>query len=173
MRFLEKDLEQIIYEQHTSGSDFLYERGLNFQGKCFRQKKIGNYGIADLIFAEKPYFHTHWKRHQKGIINVVELKKDKISVSSFFQAVGYLKGVQRYLKKRGVFYDYNYVITIIGSEIDTSSTISFLPDFFIYHEESDKDEYPKFCVQMFTYKYEIDGISFHEVGNYSLTNEGL
>ncbi len=44
MKFLEKDLEQIIFE---SGMDSLNERGLYIRGKRLRQVRIGNYGIAD------------------------------------------------------------------------------------------------------------------------------
>ena len=55
MRFLEKDLEQII---HESGMDQLNERGLPIDGKMFRQMRIGNYGIADLITVTRPMYET-------------------------------------------------------------------------------------------------------------------
>ena len=45
MTFLEKDLEQIIFE---TPKEKLQEKGLVIKGKLLRQIKIGNYGIADL-----------------------------------------------------------------------------------------------------------------------------
>lgn len=173
MKFLEKDLERIIFDLYESNRDFLGERGLDFMGKCLRQKKIGNYGIADFIFVDHPYYHKHFGKHMKGLINIVELKKDNISVSSFFQAVGYLKGVQRYLSERGFLGNYNYQITIIGPCIDEKSTIAFLPDFFIHPEESEIGDFPKLNIELYTYDYRHDGIFFNSIEDYVLKNEGL
>ena len=53
MKFLEKDLEQIIFE---SGRDSLRERGLSISGKLLRQLRIGNYGIADLVEFVRPQY---------------------------------------------------------------------------------------------------------------------
>ena len=53
MKFLENDLEEIIY---TSGRDVLEQRGLTINGKLLRQVKIGNYGIADLIEFQRPFY---------------------------------------------------------------------------------------------------------------------
>ena len=46
MSFLEKDLEDIIFE---TDNDLLFEHGLFIDGQKKRQVRIGNYGIADLI----------------------------------------------------------------------------------------------------------------------------
>lgn len=173
MNFLEKDLEQIIFEQHESKSGFLADRGLNFSGKCYRQKRIGNYGIADLIFIEKPSYTKCYLDHIKGVINIVELKKDKISVSSFFQALGYVKGVHSFLKKKGLEDYFDFKITLIGSEIDLNSTLCYLPDFLGFDSNPLIGEYSRLGLELYTYTYKIDGINFKNEWGYKLANEGL
>jgi len=90
MKFLEKDLEQIIYE---ADNDSLNEKGLLVTGKCYRQLRIGNYGVADLVYVDMPKYCKSARMHMNGKITIVELKKDKVSVSSFFQALNYVKGI--------------------------------------------------------------------------------
>jgi hypothetical protein len=50
MDFLEKDLEDIIFD---SPNEELRKRGLNIWGKKKRQLNIGNYGRADIITYDK------------------------------------------------------------------------------------------------------------------------
>jgi hypothetical protein len=50
MKFLEKDLEEIIF---NSCKIKLCNRGLTLPEKIKRQVRIGNYGVADLIGFEK------------------------------------------------------------------------------------------------------------------------
>ena len=74
MKFLEKDLEQIIYE---SSNKLLREKGLNIRGKKYRQLRIGNYGIADIISV---------RRYEDCLyINIYELKKSKNTAYLFHQ----------------------------------------------------------------------------------------
>jgi hypothetical protein len=94
MDFLEKNLEQIIYESDT---DILSERGLVIYGKLIRQVQIGGYGIADLIEYERPRFDKSVGRIIKGHINILELKKNYVDCGTFLQAIKYLKGISRYL----------------------------------------------------------------------------
>ena len=51
MKFLEKDLEDIIFE---APREELAKRGLHIEGKMYRQLRIGNYGIADLVTIQRP-----------------------------------------------------------------------------------------------------------------------
>jgi hypothetical protein len=171
MDFLEKDLEEIIY---TSDKELLGERGLYISGRLYRQLKIGNYGIADLVELRRPCAHNAQVSHiMKGLINVIELKKDKVGISAFLQALGYLKGIKRYLQKRGIDAHYNYSITLIGSCVDESSTFIYLPNMLsINTENSIKDE-PEFGLYLYEYKYGIDGIRFVDVEECSLINEGF
>jgi hypothetical protein len=171
MEFLEKDLEQIIYE---ASSDELQERGLYLGGKLYRQLRIGNYGIADLVEFRRPRVHDYFKHHKiKGLINVIELKKEKVGISAFLQALGYLKGIKRYLEKRDMHFNYNYSITLIGSEVDSNSTFIYLPDMFYMDTEKDIDHFPDFELSLYKYKYKLDGIHFEIVEGYKLINEGF
>ena len=171
MKFFEKDLEEIIY---LSDKDKLSDRGLHLYGKLKRQLRIGNYGIADLVEHKRPYYHTYALRCMKGEINVLELKKDKIGVSAFFQSLNYIKGIQAYLEKHNKEDLYNYRITLIGSEIDTNSSFCYLGDLFSCDiEEQYLDTDAKITIDVFTYHYGLDGIEFKQITNYNLTDKGF
>jgi hypothetical protein len=171
MKFLEKDLEEIIY---LSDRDKLSDKGLTDYGKFYRQLRIGNYGVSDIISISKPYYHSGFKTKMKGIITIYELKKDKVSVSSFFQALGYLKGIITYLEKRNKDHLFNYEICLIGKEIDLDSTICYLPSIFNFDiSENDIDLQSKTSVKIYTYNYTIDGLEFNSCEDYNLINKGF
>jgi len=150
MKFLERDLEEII---ETTNREDLIESGLEITGKLFRQLRIGNYGIADLITIEKgfekgfdgEYYHFFY-------VTVYELKKDKISMSAYLQAIGYAKGIQSFIRKRFNSECY-FDIVLIGKKINTDSELCYLPDIF--------DN-----VRFYTYEFRIDGLKFQEQKNY-------
>lgn len=171
MKFLEKDLEQIIYD---ADKELLAEKGLIIEGKIKRQLRIGNYGIADLVEFKRPYYCNYFKRMLKGEIIVYELKQEKIGISAFLQALGYLKGIKTYLQRKGSAKYYNYSITLIGKSIDINSTYTYLTD-FIGEIDEFKEIYegPMFSVHNYTYSYDLDGISFTREQNYNLTNPGF
>jgi hypothetical protein len=172
MKFLEKDLEQIICKTDASK---LQEKGLPLYGKLLKQVRIGNYGIADLVTIEKPYYNEMFKCHFKGIITVYELKKDKISVSAFFQAVRYIKGIQRFLEKSNhniALNHFNFRIRLIGSEIDLDSSLIYLADLLtddIGDYEINTED--RTFIDFYTYDINIDGLNFKEHSGYELTNE--
>lgn len=160
MKFLEKDLEQIIFE---ADNDQLQERGLNISGKKLRQVTIGNYGVADLITFERDYVEP-WRGHSIKV-TVYELKKENINISTFLQALGYLRGIQRYLDRGRFVYDtVNYGIVCIGKTIDTSSAYTYLPEFLISET---------FTLKNYTYDFKIDGISFEDHEGFKLVKEGF
>lgn len=161
MKFLEKDLEQIIFE---ADNDQLQERGLEIKGKKIRQLNIGNYGIADLVTFERNYIPS-WRGHSITI-TVYELKKDNINISTFLQALGYLKGITRYFEKTGLFdgETINYGIVCIGKTFDTNSTYAYLTDFL---------QYEQFSLKNYIYDFKIDGITFSDKENFKLINEGF
>lgn len=171
MNFFEKDLEEIIY---LSDKDKLSDRGLNLHGNLKRQLKIGNYGIADLIEIQKPYYDGYFKQKYKGVINIIELKKDKIGVSTFFQAINYLKGIKTYLEDKDKLHLFNFKITLIGKEVDLNSSFCFLGDLFssdlggteLYNDH-------KIQVELYKYSYGLEGLEFKEIYNYNLTNKGF
>jgi hypothetical protein len=171
MEFLEKDLEEIIY---LSDKRMLSDRGLYIDSKLKRQLRIGNYGIADLVAIARPYYSPCYKRFYKGTINIIELKSKKISVSTFFQALNYLKGIQTYLEQRGHDSYYNYKITLIGKDLDTSSSFCYLGDLLCSHiYDQDFESETLVTVDLMTYRYELDGLHFDQVTGYNLTNKGF
>lgn len=165
MKFLEKDLEEIIW---NADKELLSERGLTLSGTLKRQLRIGNYGIADLVnFAKPDYGFKNNERilYGHGYVQVIELKNESISISAFLQAIRYLKGIQSYLKKRDFdTRDFKFIITLIGRKIDTNSDMIFLPDIIASE---------KISVEIYTYSYDLDGITFNEECFYKLQNEGF
>lgn len=155
MKFLEKDLEEIIF---NADRNELVRRGLIISGKIFRQLRIGNYGIADLVTVKRV---TPWDTDEPIlIIRVYELKKEKISMSAFLQVIGYVKGIESYIKQRGFSFDVRYEIIVIGKQVDNNSSVCYLPDIFP-------------TVRFYKYKYDVDGLRFYKINNYRLTKEGF
>lgn len=158
MEFFEKDLERIIYEADSLD---LCDRGLVLAGKLKRQLKIGNYGIADLVHLDRPIF-SNGEIFVKGVITIIELKKDTISVSALVQALRYTKGITRYLKKNNpsILNYFDIKIYLIGRRIDKNSDLIYAPDIF-------KN------VRFFTYDYTLKGLIFTEIRDYKLIDEGF
>lgn len=161
MRFIEQDLEEIIFNADPS---LLEERGLYMHHtKLFRQLKIGNYGIADLVGFDKCLRCPQTNEIVRdNSITIYELKKDAINLDALMQGLKYLKGIQSYLDKRGC--DYIIHLVLIGQNIDLTTNISFIPDTF------------KTCngdIDFFTYSYELDGLFFKQISGYKLINEGF
>lgn len=162
MSFLEKDLENIIWE---SDNEKLREKGLKIYGKKFRQIRIGNYGVADLITVERKidcYFNNFLD------ITVYELKKEKAGISAFLQAIRYCKGIQTYMlnKRSSTLFKLN--IVLCAKNIDTESDYIFISDLI------SSDEYEKICsVHNYSFNYGIDGIVFKQKQNYNLIDKGF
>jgi hypothetical protein len=158
MDFLEKNLEDIIYETE---SELLSGRGLSLYGKKYRQPRLGNYGTADIVFIRKSYKEDYSDIIPFIVVNILELKQSKIDHAAFLQAIRYCKGVKAYFEHRGVFNDIEikFEITLIGREI-TKSEFCYLPDFM----EN---------IRIFTYQYDFNGISFKQHDGYKLSAEGF
>ena len=157
MEFLEKDLEQVIYE---ADRDLLFEKGLGISGKLYRQKNLGGYGIADLI-SVKRCAHPYGSYLR---VTIYELKQQKIGIAAFLQAIGYAKAIQHYFNKRG-FLQYSLNIALIGKELDMTGTFCFLPD--VLCNVSDYERFGTIdSVSFYTYKYELNGISFTDHSGY-------
>jgi hypothetical protein len=177
MEFLEKDLEEIIY---LSDKRKLSDRGLYLMGHLKKQLKIGNYGIADLVEIERPFYpkksvnQIFGTTHFKGCINVIELKKDKIGVSTFFQALNYLTGIKTYLAQRGLEQLFNYKITLIGKDVDLNSSFCYLGDIFDNDLQCISiDSESLVSVKLYKYSYGIEGLEFHEISDYNLKVKGF
>ena len=123
MRFLEKDLEQIVYENLLTdkGCKLLSERGLNIHDKkpykVYRQKKIGNYGIADLITVNR------YPGSNCIEIIIYEFKKDLIDIDSLIQINKYIHGVKRFFGQRTMNIELSISGKLIGRKICTSDSV--------------------------------------------------
>lgn len=175
MRFLEKDLEQVIYEATDEQINCLYLSGIRK-----RQLLIPGYGIPDLLFfkrVSKRYIDSEEQSvntYSVGLeITVCELKKDKIGISAFLQAVRYCKGIRSYLESRG-FENFVFKIVLIGKEIDKSGSFIYLTDLI----QEDVDEFNDYefnkslkTVDFFTYNYGFNGIEFKRECDYRSSND--
>lgn len=159
MQFLEKDLEDIIFE---SSKEKLKEKGLNIKGKLLRQVRIGNFGIADLIsfkketsvYPEATYHHIN--------ITVYELKQNELNTNALAQASRYITGIKEYFKHRNFFTEcvVEYNIVLIGSKIDKDSDFVYLCNYINN-------------LDVYTYSYDLDGITFKVYGSWYLNNNGF
>lgn len=158
MDFLEKNLEEIIFfaSQSEDGRKKLSERGLDINGRMFRQVDLGSYGRIDLLSVElcRSKYTGFWILY----LEVYELKRNIINTSALMQGCRYLTGINelmRYL--RGKFKDFDDKIfletslILIGESFDSQSDFSFL-----YNELHDN-------IQVYTFKYDLDGITFEYV----------
>ena len=187
MNFLEKDLEDIIFE---TDNDLLFEHGLFIDGQKKRQVRIGNYGIADLITCSRRECDLHSVRiGNYGIadlitcsrrecdlhsypstyldITVFELKKDILDNNAFFQAIKYARGIQSYLEYRKIE-NYTINITLIGKELNLHDDFIYIPS--LIHSEYIFKQLASFNI--YTYSYEFDGIQFEKQYDYVLKNNG-
>ena len=174
MKFLENDLEEIIY---TSGRDVLEQRGLTINGKLLRQVKIGNYGIADLIEFERPTYDCNGGEFFiPGRITIYELKKEQVGIAALLQALSYVKGVQQYLQSKNKSDQYIIDIVLIGKTIDEKGSFCFIENLLSikndYHDKNTYIEEPG-IISFYTYKYGIDGLFFENMQGYDLTNKGF
>ena len=159
MNILEKDIEEIIYNTDTRS---LSSRGLYLSGNRYRQLRIGNYGVADIVTIDRVSLSKDF------IISVYELKKEWIEHYTFWQSIRYLKGIQRYFEKRDFdpeLYVYRvfYKIILIGKSLKTSSDFVYATYLLTGNMTLD----------FYTYSYKWDGISFNHQHSYKLINEGF
>jgi len=149
MDFLEKDLEDIIF---NTPNEKLFDRGLAIHSGSvkLRQVNIGNYGICDLI---------SYKRTNEYLqIQLFELKKNVIDINTFNQVCRYARGIQHYLKNRGVK---NVIeIILIGKQINKNDSLLYFQNLF-----------SNVCI--YTYEFDFDGISFISHQDYILNNPGF
>jgi len=170
MNFLEKDLENIIWE---SDNEKLQNKNLPIEGKKYRQLRIGNYGILDLMTISKDYIWCDIKYKTVPCIDITvyELKKEKVGISAFLQAVKYCKGIQSYIKTKGYEGHYKIHIVLSAKEVDLNSDFIYLTDLF-NHKYSDSLRKIN-SVSFYSFSYDIDGIIFKKHENYDLIQNGF
>lgn len=170
MEFLEKDLEDIIYNAllSTNGASKLNKKGLeSFYQKPYvlkRQLKIGNYGVCDLITLDRRVVHKN-EVIENGTLTLYELKKGEINNSTLIQSLRYIRGIINYLSKRNSLKGYNINIVLIGRSINMGDWIY---SSLLYGTS-------KIQVETYKYSYGLDGLEFDYVNlcNYKLTHEGF
>lgn len=167
MDFLEKDLEEIIFNADRKE---LSKRGLTIKGRLKRQLRIGSYGVADLVSLEVKRYQNFAESgfDYRLNITVYELKKDRIGISTFAQAMNYVKGIESYLMERykSVFLDWRVKVVLIGREIQKEGSFIYFPD-LLYTKDQEQ------FLQNYTYSYNELGIYFDQHSLYTLTNEGF
>ena len=166
MEFLEKDLEEIIY---NADKDLLAKKGLYINGILKRQLRIGNYGVADLVTFKREYDERYYSTRRfipVLRVTVYELKKENINISAFLQALCYVKGIDRFFEKRNFNFPVIFNIVLIGKQIDKNSSFIYLTDYLFNRDMSD-------FLDLYTFKYNIDGIQFKIESDYKLTDEGF
>lgn len=171
MDFYEKDLEEIIFNAEPQQ---LEDRGLyTHHTHLLRQFQIGNYGRCDLLGFTRGRWNPVYNFWMPGEITIYELKKDQLSVSAFFQAIRYLRGVISYLEQRDKLHEYNFKIVLIGRETNdfqNKSDLIYLPDIFYSNSEFQTGNT---SVEIMTYSFDLNGINFKEYNSYKLTKEGF
>lgn len=144
MKFLEKNLEDIIFETDNKK---LFERGLPIFGKKLRQVNLGSYGIADLICFERS--------KDQIIVTVIELKKDCVNLDALIQALRYVEGIKNYFRLRKFYKKSNikYVIRLCGSKISNQKEIALITS-------NISDDF--LLIDSHKYEYDVDGLRFTE-----------
>lgn len=162
MEFLEKDLEDIIWDaaKGEKGRDLLSDRGLEISGKLMRQVKLDAYGTADLISIsiDGP------RLYRQVEVIVYELKKDLIDISALMQACRYATGIERFFDKNisNRRFSAEIKIRLIGKRIELNG------DFVLLY-----NMISSFC-EIYTYSYGIDGIHFdYKMPSYCRSNENI
>lgn len=174
MNFLEKDLEQVIYE----APDSFIKANFGVKGKRYRQQKIGMYGRSDLILIDRKHSMTFDYDNKKidiyecGLeITIFELKRDQLNADTMLQAIRYAKGIKMFLEERD-FYNYYFKIILCGRSIDSYSNFIYMADLFNNQEEGciiDFNTQIK-SIDIYTYNYEFDGLKIKPEYGYHVTN---
>lgn len=155
MTFLERELEDIIYENSSFEENRQYLQSRNFpimdHGVMLRQVDLSEYGIADLIDVFIGWKRKGYERFIK--IDIYELKKEEVNWDTFHQAVKYMRGVKLFLREYFPNHRLFLHTYLIGKTIDVKSNFCFTPSVF--------DN-----ISVYTYKYAIDGLSFKEEEGY-------
>jgi len=166
MDFYESDLEDIIWDcfKTPEGVDKLCEKGLHLikPSRSFRQLRLGNYGIADLVTFDKSHYKIQDEIVAEVTITIYELKKDQIKLDSLVQLCRYMKGVKRYFGARGCQLKYSDIRgVLIGKSLNV--------DDWVYLTDHIQEK-----IDFYTYEYSIDGMSFeHKNCDFHLIEEGF
>lgn len=150
---LESELEDYLFQKANITAIAEIIPGYS---KLYRQLEIGNcYGRADLVCCTitDPVA-------QCATVEVIELKKDIINISTLDQAAGYVAGLDKFFEEKLPDYAITFNVCLVGGSIDLSSN-------FIYACKLIEN------LRLYTYELSLtEGISFKEIKphNYSRRN---
>lgn len=160
MNVLEKEIEDMIWHGLQENRPLLRKKGLwVWENTIYlRQVDLGSYGIADLIG-----FNVQPKQDGFRYINVhiIEIKKEEVNSTTFFQAIRYARGITRLIEKKLKNTTCICGISLIGKTIDNKSDFVYLPDI---------------CNNVALYTYSLDfqhGITFTREFDYYARNESF
>lgn len=160
MEIPEKELENIIVNTDRKK---LHERGLCFippeeetNVKVMRQTYLSDAGRSDVIMAHRVYSEA--RNRTVLVINVIELKKDKLSIDTVSQVLKYVYAIFIYLTEERGLEEESFEINpiIIGQRV--MDDLGFVPQ--ILNIDSNTGTINRFGV--FTFRYDIDGLVFKE-----------
>lgn len=163
MNILEKEIEEIIFKTAQTDNDALIERGLYLRGTPILHPDLGDYGIPDIITYHfwKDQYCAIGESERKLQIQIIELKKECINISTLLQAIRYYKGINTFIDERwgnSFNIDIEYEIILIGKYVDKRDDFIYIPDLFRN-------------IKIYTYKIDlINGITFKSEHDYSLIN---
>jgi hypothetical protein len=141
MKFLEKNLEDIIFETDNSR---LNERGFVIFGRKYRQVRLGDAGVCDIITI------VYSKKTKKHHITIYELKKDNVNIDTYFQALRYANELENLILKRGLNIDNIKIqIMLCGQQVYGDKNLINILNFYRDH------------VACFSYYYDFDGLQFN------------
>lgn len=122
LNILEKDLEDYIYNlsQTREGRDKMLKDGIDIPCPLYRQVRIGDSGIADLIgFCLEPKDLNVWDT-DNIFVEVMELKKGIINLNTLLQACRYARCLMNSLAEDFSGHTFTPRITLIGDNINYS-----------------------------------------------------
>lgn len=131
MDILENELEDIIYQMFQDKSHLLSEIQCS-SGKVLRQVNLKGYGRMDLVnISHSCSIGNGNKKIRYWNIDVIELKRGKISFTELGQLCRYMKGVRRYIKSLEVSDKNHFIVNgiLIGKGIETNGDFVYLLDY--------------------------------------------
>lgn len=144
MGLVENDIEDLIFNKFNepNGIEYLDNLGLSVSGdKVFRQVRLNNWKIADLVFIKSTDRHIH--------VDVFELKLGRIDFAALHQVDGYVAIIEASLMKMvedGGIDTYSISTVLIGSCVSRLVYLSAMkskhnPRVFIYTCRNEKIEF--------------------------------
>lgn len=151
MEILENELEEMIYSASVCD---LQRRGLHVFGHKMRQVNLGAYGRLDMLYVNRG------NDFNPVSIKIIELKKDKLNATAFWQATRYAAGIKHWMRINRPDVDFEISILLIGKEIDVQGDFCFTADVFQN-------------IRLYKYNLGFNGLFFTSVFEYHMNNHGF